>query len=148
MAAWANFVIPESCPFSIQKIQLDGATSSDDFLIRERDQYGEFPHIYAKLCSGTPSVFYPGYSSLRDQNSGAPAHTYTRKKYNLIVLSDTGCGTEVPNDQSSSTTFPSMVHDGTLNQQPQVLEHPHLLGVYHQSGREDPLPGHDHSLPL
>jgi glyoxylase-like metal-dependent hydrolase (beta-lactamase superfamily II) len=54
------------CPFSIRKL------NKSTHLIRERDNYGEYPHIYAKLCYSTSS-------------SG--------ERSAVIVLSDTGCAT-------------------------------------------------------
>ena len=69
----SGFNVPACCPFSISKIGHPPLQSSTTYLIREHDSYGEFPHIYAKLCT--------------DKTSSKQ----------VIVLSDTGCGTETQN---------------------------------------------------
>jgi glyoxylase-like metal-dependent hydrolase (beta-lactamase superfamily II) len=61
-----------SCLFSIRKL------NQSTYLIRECDNYGEYPHIYAKFCYGT-------------SKSG--------ERSAVIVLSDTGCAT--------TTSYPS-----------------------------------------
>lgn len=63
-------------PFTIR--QLNPSTH----LIREKDKYAEFPHIYAKVVFQT-------------RGSTRPA---------LIVLSDSGCGTSKPFDHFTSST--------------------------------------------
>ncbi|KAJ9611378.1 hypothetical protein H2200_004562 [Cladophialophora chaetospira] len=92
------FDIPDSCPFTIQEIPSNDNTSSNAWLIREHDQYGEFPHIYAKICSSKTRE--PGTQELR-----------------VILLSDTGCGTEVSNTKFSSDTAASCgveIEDGFI----------------------------------
>ena len=84
-----DFQIPASCPFTISEIQFNHSHVSSTWLIREHDIYGEYPHIYAKFCI-----------------NGS-------KKHGVIVLSDTGCGTEVPNPQSGQST-----QSKALRQQP------------------------------
>lgn len=77
---------PESCPFTIEEYHInDGLPSprNKTFLIREHDHYGEYPHIYAKICQQT------GTATQVDGYRENPVHK-------VIVLSDTGCGTEVP----------------------------------------------------
>ncbi|KIW34788.1 uncharacterized protein PV07_01544 [Cladophialophora immunda] len=101
-----SFHVPISCPFTIEQIQTSGLTNSKTYLIREHDRYGEFPHIYAKIC-GTPSSATPSRNT-------SPRHGKTCRVpgvatqdgwegHQVIVLSDTGCGTEVP----SSSSHPS-----------------------------------------
>ncbi|KAI1610043.1 beta-lactamase-like protein [Exophiala viscosa] len=100
--------IPKSCPFTISKISLNSQSSYDTWLIREHDQYGEYPHIYAKICqtSSQHSRSCDQQGSRDDtwetvENHGQDDHAADK----VIILSDTGCGTEVPNmtmTQSSS----------------------------------------------
>jgi glyoxylase-like metal-dependent hydrolase (beta-lactamase superfamily II) len=72
------------CPFTIRKL------NQSTHLIRERDKYGEYPHIYAKLCYST---------STAGQRSA------------VIVLSDTGCATTI---SSSSGKEPKVWDIGTF----------------------------------
>ncbi|KAK5261939.1 hypothetical protein LTR40_001318 [Exophiala xenobiotica] len=60
--------IPASCPFTISRLLTPSGEASASWLIREHDQYGEYPHIYAKPAS-----------------------------HEVIILSDTGCATETLN---------------------------------------------------
>jgi glyoxylase-like metal-dependent hydrolase (beta-lactamase superfamily II) len=73
-----------NCPFSIRKL------NESTHLIRERDEYGEYPHIYAKLCYST-------------SKSG--------QRSEVIVLSDTGCATNI---FSSSGNEPAAWDIGTF----------------------------------
>lgn len=61
------------CPFSISALNDEKSL----FLIRERDKYGEYPNIYAKIVSAIASTAF--------RSSAAK----------LIVLCDTGCGTNI-----------------------------------------------------
>ncbi|KAF2845636.1 hypothetical protein T440DRAFT_460074 [Plenodomus tracheiphilus IPT5] len=54
------------CPFSIRQV------NNTTYLIRERDEFGEFPHIYVKKCS---------------QTDAAGRHT------SVLLINDTGVGT-------------------------------------------------------
>jgi glyoxylase-like metal-dependent hydrolase (beta-lactamase superfamily II) len=65
-----NESLPLNCPFTIRKL------NPSTHLIRERDEFRDYPHIYTKLCTST-SI------------SGASS--------TVIVLSDTGSATSVPN---------------------------------------------------
>ena len=73
--------IPASCPFTISKIPGSHDNALSAWLIREHDKYGEYPHISAKLCE-------------------APSSSEADTKARVIVLSDTGCGTDVRNSDS------------------------------------------------
>jgi glyoxylase-like metal-dependent hydrolase (beta-lactamase superfamily II) len=75
---------PPDCPFSIRKL------NKSTHLIRERDAYGEYPHVYAKLC----------YSTSKSGQRSA-----------VIVLSDTGCATTI---SSSSGKEPVVWDIGTF----------------------------------
>ncbi|KIW15031.1 hypothetical protein PV08_07818 [Exophiala spinifera] len=77
--------LPLSCPYTISRLLTAAGEPSATWLIRERDQYGEYPHIYAKVCEGVEAA------------TGAKGQPST---YKVIVLSDSGCGTEVINDIS------------------------------------------------
>ena len=70
---------PSDFPFTIHRISQIRADEKELWLIRERDRFGASPHIYAKIC---PSRV-PGYRG-------------------YIVLSSTGCGTEV---ESNTITY-------------------------------------------
>ncbi|KAL2398751.1 hypothetical protein ABEF93_004713 [Exophiala dermatitidis] len=125
--------IPQSCPFTICRLSHEHNGSSEDghaarsgwWLIREHDEYGEYPHIYAKICritmttnqsqsrqaavrDGSAPVGSVGSSRSKKGNKPEPEtltgdggegnrHSYSE----VIVLSDTGCGTEVSNDPGS-----------------------------------------------
>lgn len=67
--------LPPDCPFSIRPMN----DKRSLFLIREKDEYGEYPNIYAKI------VFPAIYES--DQVDFRAA--------SLIILCDTGCGTNL-----------------------------------------------------
>lgn len=67
--------LPPDCPFSIRPMN----DKRSLFLIREKDEYGEYPNIYAKI------VFPATYES--DQVDIRAA--------SLVVLCDTGCGTNL-----------------------------------------------------
>ena len=73
-----DFNIPPSCPFTISQIHCSPNSAFSAWLIREHDEYGEYPHIYAKLCQ-IPNTDSAGTNA------------------SVIVLSDTGCGTDVHN---------------------------------------------------
>lgn len=99
MANDEPFSIPNSCPYTISRLDVDSTTSSSTWLIREHDQYGEYPHIYAKICRArnlTPSI-----SSHDKYENKTPSFTTSNdtERYHdkVIILSDTGCGTETPN---------------------------------------------------
>ena len=88
------YEIPESCPFTIEEYDIKVGLSSPKskkktFLIREHDQYGEYPHIYAKICPA---------ETVAQEVDGEREETVPK----VIVLSDTGCGTEVPCFDSNS----------------------------------------------
>lgn len=72
-----HFPLPPTCPFTITNLCNGEGESCPAWMIREDDVYGQRPHIYAKICS-----------------SNGPDG-----KAEVIVLSDTGCGTEVTADQ-------------------------------------------------
>ncbi|KAK4946374.1 hypothetical protein LTR10_014572 [Elasticomyces elasticus] len=78
--------MPASCPFTISRINLTSESGHDTWLIREHDQYGEYPHIYAKSL---PRCQHGGSIDSKEM-----ASVIADK---VIVLSDAGCGTEVPN---------------------------------------------------
>ncbi|OAL39888.1 hypothetical protein AYO20_00800 [Fonsecaea nubica] len=109
----ADFHVPVSCPFTIDEIEINGLTNSTTYLIREHDRYGEFPHIYAKIC-GTPSSGTPHiHPNLRHRKvCWAPSVAVQNELegYKVIVLSDTGCGTEVPNSRPQPSP-PTQLHD-------------------------------------
>jgi glyoxylase-like metal-dependent hydrolase (beta-lactamase superfamily II) len=107
--------IHASCPFSIQKIQRNRATASTTYLIREHDQYGEYPHIYAKICTAEPSSHRPHSPAHRHCDSSG----YLREMPMVIVLSDTGCGTEVRNS-AFPFAIPSSDIDCYSHRQPRV----------------------------
>ena len=89
--------IPKQCPFTIEECHIkDGIPSPRDktFLIREHDKYGEYPHIYAKICQQAENLI-----QTVDGREKSAAHR-------VIVLSDTGCGTEVPCWHSTKRRFP------------------------------------------
>lgn len=67
--------LPPDCPFSIRPMNNERSL----FLIREKDKYGEFPNIYAKIVSPT----------------NYDANQVGIRAALLIVLCDTGCGTNV-----------------------------------------------------
>ncbi|OAP56154.1 hypothetical protein AYL99_09333 [Fonsecaea erecta] len=97
----AGFHVPAACPYTIEVIQTSGCTNSKTYLIREFDRYGEFPHIYAKICgspssSATLSSHSPGLG--HSNVCWAPGSEGDR----VIILSDTGCGTETPRHHSSA----------------------------------------------
>ncbi|KAJ9616772.1 hypothetical protein H2200_000491 [Cladophialophora chaetospira] len=115
------FHLPDSCPFTIQEIQLNGITDSKTYLIRERDQYGEYPHIYAQLCTASqPSLpkayVYRNYSYSRYLN-GRGFEAKSEETPKVIVLSDTGCGTEVANTSSSWLASP---YHGVSRHEPEI----------------------------
>ncbi len=69
-----NDELPASCPFSFRCL------NKSLYLIRENDGFGEYPNIYAKVCTANGST--------------------------VIVLSDTGCATEVKNPDYHSVVTP------------------------------------------
>ncbi|KAF2805553.1 uncharacterized protein BDZ99DRAFT_450180 [Mytilinidion resinicola] len=92
------------------------------YLIRENDIYGEHPHIYAKICSSNT--------------------------LSIIVLSDTGVGTNLPNPQyspsSPQSSQPKFWNIGTFLEHtinpdsriPYVVitthcHYDHILGIHH-----------------
>ena len=77
--------IPDSCPFTISRLLTPSGEASASWLIREHDQYGEYPHIYAKVCNKSPR---------QQEDDGGLEEPAAQK---VIVLSDTGCGTETLN---------------------------------------------------
>ncbi|EXJ62165.1 hypothetical protein A1O7_02598 [Cladophialophora yegresii CBS 114405] len=113
-----TFGIPATCPFTIQEIRLNGITGSNTYLIRERDEYGEFPHIYAKLCSApgsstSPDEYVYRHDSYSRYLKDGDFENKPHKSSKVIVLSDSGCGTEVPNAStgSSSLSYPPAYDD-------------------------------------
>ena len=107
----AVYTISDSCPFSIQKIDTSHSPDTRTYLIRERDQYGEFPHIYAKICSANRPNAQHHDRSYGDWSCthGRYSESSRQETCSVIVLSDTGCGTEVPNtsqpDNSNETRW-------------------------------------------
>jgi glyoxylase-like metal-dependent hydrolase (beta-lactamase superfamily II) len=75
--------LSDNCCFSIRKL------NRSTYLIRERDKYGEYPHIYAKLCQSTSK---------------------SKESSSVIVLSDTGCATK----KSNSGEGPAVWDIGTF----------------------------------
>lgn len=73
--ACKDFNLPELCPFSIECLRTYDGSKSSLWLIREHDRFGEYPHIYAKICTEQERYGVDG----------------------AIVLSDAGCGTEKEN---------------------------------------------------
>jgi glyoxylase-like metal-dependent hydrolase (beta-lactamase superfamily II) len=67
--------VPPGCPFSIRPMNVESSL----FLIREKDKYGEYPNIYAKIVSSDHHKSHP-------VGIGDPL---------MIVLCDTGCGTNI-----------------------------------------------------
>ncbi|KAF2868789.1 hypothetical protein BDV95DRAFT_461538, partial [Massariosphaeria phaeospora] len=65
---------PYGCPFTVRKL------NSTTYLIRENDRFGEFPHIYVKICSQT------------DVRGQRPS---------VLLINDTGVGTSVPSHDES-----------------------------------------------
>ncbi|KIW89969.1 uncharacterized protein Z519_09399 [Cladophialophora bantiana CBS 173.52] len=105
--------VPSSCPFTIYEIESSWLTNSTTYLIREHDKYGEFPHIYAKICgvplaSATASSPNPKHS--KGCRGDGKAIQNELEGCKVIVLSDTGCGTEVPS--SNSHQFPPAQDSG------------------------------------
>ncbi|KAL2435095.1 hypothetical protein ABEF95_013080 [Exophiala dermatitidis] len=128
--------IPQSCPFTISRLSHEHNGPPEDalatragtwWLIREHDEYGEYPHIYAKICrtTATANQSQPPLARISDapagpvgssrSNKGKPEpemlagdggqgnrHTHSE----VIVLSDTGCGTEVANGSDSYAHSP------------------------------------------
>ncbi|KAK6387263.1 hypothetical protein LTS17_000530 [Exophiala oligosperma] len=76
--------LPDSCPYTISRLLTPIGGPSATWLIREHDRYGEYPHIYAKVCEATRPV------SSSDGHESPP--------YKVIVLSDSGCGTDRTNE--------------------------------------------------
>ena len=96
--------IPPSCPFSIRLLSHNSTptipTASpptrtvSHYLIREHDPYGEYPNIYAKVIKITSPL-----------------------TASVIVLSDTGCGTQVRNaefEEADVSTGPEWWDIGTF----------------------------------
>lgn len=77
--------IPDSCPFTISRLLTPSGEASASWLIREHDQCGEYPHIYAKVCTSPRR---------QEDDDGGPEKPAAHK---VIVLSDTGCATETLN---------------------------------------------------
>ncbi|KAF2489368.1 hypothetical protein BU16DRAFT_531686 [Lophium mytilinum] len=114
-----------SCPFTIRRI------NPSAYLIRENDNFGEHPHIYAKICSSDT--------------------------FSIIVLSDTGVGTNIPNphysSSSSQSSQPKFWNIGTFlehtinpgSRMPNVVitthcHYDHILGIEHLPQADPPLP--------
>ncbi|KIW70503.1 hypothetical protein PV04_02765 [Phialophora macrospora] len=115
------FAVPASCPFTIQEIQLNGIAKSNTYLIRERDGYGEFPHIYAKICSAPQSASSPNTYVYRHYSysrylKGGDFENKPEASCKVIVLSDTGCGTEVPNASFPTSRLYCPEYDGRQGQ--------------------------------
>ncbi|EXJ91123.1 hypothetical protein A1O1_04230 [Capronia coronata CBS 617.96] len=95
-------MLPSSCPYTISKLDADNGVDSKTWLIREHDQYGEYPHIYAKICRATRESMpqtrgLSGDTKLKSADLGRDQDEKDEKRYDeVIILSDTGCGTEVP----------------------------------------------------
>jgi glyoxylase-like metal-dependent hydrolase (beta-lactamase superfamily II) len=67
--------IPPDCPFSIRAMNEEKSL----FLVREKDKYGEYPNIYARILHSPSSESNP----------------ISTRAGSLIVLCDTGCGTNI-----------------------------------------------------
>lgn len=96
---WGN--IPDSCPFTIEEYHIkDGLPNSKHrtFLIREHDKYGEYPHIYAKICQS--AGVQRDCSNIHDTQQAEIPQGRQNSSQKVIVLSDTGCGTEVRLDDA------------------------------------------------
>ncbi|ETI23968.1 hypothetical protein G647_05775 [Cladophialophora carrionii CBS 160.54] len=125
-----TFGIPASCPFTIQEIRLNGITKSYTYLIRERDEYGEYPHIYAKICSApgsstSPNEYVYRHYSYSRYLKGGDFENKPETSSKVIVLSDSGCGSEVPNASSATSSLSYPAYDGgqgpyTNRAQPEV----------------------------
>ncbi|KAJ5108701.1 hypothetical protein N7456_005376 [Penicillium angulare] len=67
-----NLDVPASCPFHVRRL------NESIYVFREHDNYGQFPNIYAKICSISGT-------------NGSPT--------SVIVLSDAGCATSIKNPE-------------------------------------------------
>nr|KAK5450611.1 hypothetical protein LTR18_000627 [Exophiala xenobiotica] len=81
--------IPASCPFTISRLLTPSGEASASWLIREHDQYGEYPHIYAKVCKSPPRQ--------QDDDDVVGLEKQQPASHEVIILSDTGCATETLN---------------------------------------------------
>ncbi|KAK5452047.1 hypothetical protein LTS15_007770 [Exophiala xenobiotica] len=81
--------IPDSCPFTISRLLTPSGEASASWLIREHDQYGEYPHIYAKVCKSPPRQ--------QEDDDGVGLEKQQAASHRVIILSDTGCATETLN---------------------------------------------------
>ena len=45
MVEYYNLDVPASCPFHVRRL------NESIYVFREHDNYGQFPNIYAKICS-------------------------------------------------------------------------------------------------
>lgn len=74
-------ITPHVCPYySIQPLHTN--STSTTYLIRERDRYGEYPNIYAKVYFDSPS-----------------------RSPTVIILSDSGTGLNVKNYKASNESY-------------------------------------------
>ena len=125
--------LPKSCPFTIRRL------NSTTHVIREHDEYGEYPNIYAK----TIPIDHPICDS-------------------ITVLSDTGCGTQVDNashdpddaskgpkiwDMSTFLTF--TLHDRGRLKSPLLIitthcHYDHILGLHSLLAADSSHHHHDH----
>ena len=125
-----NLDIPKSCPFTISRISLNSQVSHDTWLIREHDQYGEYPHIYAKICQ-TSSQHSRSCDQQHDrddawetvENHGQDDHAPDK----AIILSDTGCGTEVPN--MTMNHYPSSASNYQIPSKARTRESPRVWNL-------------------
>jgi glyoxylase-like metal-dependent hydrolase (beta-lactamase superfamily II) len=81
--------IPDSCPFTISRLLTPSGEASASWLIREHDQYGEYPHIYAKVCKSP--------RRRQEDDDGVGLEKQQPASHKVIILSDTGCATETRN---------------------------------------------------
>ncbi|KAJ5273894.1 hypothetical protein N7478_009019 [Penicillium angulare] len=78
-----NLHVPAACPFHVRRL------NKSIYLFREHDNYGQFPNIYAKICSTS------------DANGTSSSPT------SVIVLSDAGCATSIKNPEYDISKDPS-----------------------------------------
>lgn len=114
--------LPKSCPVTISRISLPESGRRETWLIREHDPYGEYPHIYAKICHNTSSDSQQSSSGAQSSSSSSSRSRFRGRRQvpvnhtqdaaatsssadTVIVLSDVGCGTEVPNTTRRTNSF-------------------------------------------
>lgn len=99
--------VPKSCPFTIEEYHIEDGLPSPrytTFLIREHDQFGEYPHIYAKICQSDSEILRCGHHDIHVNKQIETDRGRQGTLQKVIVLSDAGCGTEVPCHESPRTS--------------------------------------------